>query len=78
MGAVFEVQSGLNEVAGGDVSVQAGFFDADEEDQAEGVGIGEAGLAGFDKDLERGIVLDPKALGVVEVGVEGVHGIFDF
>jgi hypothetical protein len=71
--AVLELEAGLLLVAGGDVGVEACGGGADEEDEAEGVGVGEADLAGFDGDFERGVVVDPEALGEVEILVEVLH-----
>jgi hypothetical protein len=67
--AIFELEFSLEMVAGRNVRIEASFFGRDKADKAERVGIGEAGLAGFDQELERRIVFDPGALGRVEVGV---------
>lgn len=75
--AIFEGEAGLIEVAGADVGVQPSIFGADQLDEAIGVAPGEAGLAGFDDDFERGVVENPVALGEVEKPVEvGVHKWF--
>ena len=65
--AVIELEAGLRLVARRDESVEAGAPGADEKDQAIAITPGEAGLAGFDAELQRGIVFDPEALRFVEV-----------
>ena len=47
-----------------------------EQDKAVTVAPREAGLTGFDDDFERGIVLDPIALGFVEKFVDLVTHCF--
>jgi hypothetical protein len=70
---IVELEPGLMEIAGGDVGVEAGAAGADDADQAVTVAPGKAGLAGFDEDFERGIVLNPVALGFVEELVGNGH-----
>ena len=57
--AIFKLEAGLEEVFGGDIGVEASVPSADQQDEPEGIGEGEADLAGFDGDFERGVVLDP-------------------
>ena len=66
--AIFELEFGLELVAGGNESVEASLFEANHFDQPVGVGIGKADLARFDGELEGGVILDPGALRWVEVG----------
>ena len=57
-------------ISRGDVGIEASILGADEEDEAEAVAIGEACLARFDADFERGVVIDPIALTFIEVFFE--------
>jgi len=43
--AIFEGEFGLGEISGDDIGVEAGVDGADEQDQAEGVAEGEAGIS---------------------------------
>jgi hypothetical protein len=72
--AIFELEFGLELIAGRNEGIETRVVEADETDEAIGVAIGKTNLAGFDGEFEGGLVLDPIALGGVEVGGWGVHG----
>ncbi len=62
-GAIFALEAGLGDVAGDDVSIEAGIVGTDEQDEAEIVSPGKACLAGLYAKLERGIVEGPSYAG---------------
>ena len=51
---------------------------ADEQNEAVVIAPGKAGLTGFNEDFEGRVVLDPFALGFVEISVNGIHKISDY
>ena len=69
--AVFEVEAGLEFVAGGEPDIEAGAGEGGFHDGVEGVGFGGADLARFFPDFERGRVAEPGGLGREEPGLSG-------
>jgi len=73
---VFQLKPGLMLVARGDVGVQARVGGADKADETKCVGVREAGLAGLNAEFQGRVVLNPRALGEVEIFIGDIH--FDF
>jgi hypothetical protein len=72
--AVLKVEFGLGFVAGGNPDIEERALPGDEENGVVGVGVGDADLAGFLDDFERGEIEDPVGLEESEVVVHWLNG----